>query len=328
MKVAVTGASGRIGNVVVRQLLEKGHEIRVLSRQSPRSLHGLPLEWVQGELLDPGSLQGLMQGCEVVIHLAALISVRGPMGGRVQRTNLEGTRAVLEAAEACGLRRAICFSSIHAFEQHPQAETLDETRPLALQSRMAYDRSKAAALAYSLQFAREHKLEVLALCPTSVIGPFDFAPSMSGRMLIDFYKQKIPMLTGGGFDWCDVRNVAAAAVSALEKGRSGEAYLLGGTYLTVLELSQLVGKITGKPTPGRMRVAPDWLLRLALPLIHLYAWTTGAEPLYTAEALDTLLEGCRDVSSEKAVRELGYAPNPIEKTIADAYSWFEQNEYL
>ena len=326
MKIAVTGASGRIGNVVVRKLVQAGHEVRILQRRESRALEGLQLEKVQGHLLDQGALDRLVEGCAVVIHLAALISVQGGQGGQVHQTNVDGTRYVLGAAVSGGVRRIVHFSSIHAFYQLPAPEVLDETRALAFHSRMAYDRSKAEAMHFAMQTAAKNDLEIVALCPTSVIGPFDFAPSIAGKMFLDLYHRKIPLLVPGGFDWCDVRDVADAAVTALHKGRNGAAYLLSGRYATLLEIAQIVWKVTGKPTPKH--IAPDWLLRFGLPFVHAFSKVSGQSPIYTREALDTLRDGSRYISSEKARSDLDYSARPLEDSIADVYYWFKQNGYL
>lgn len=326
MNIGVTGASGRIGNLLVRRLIESGHTVSILSRRNPDSLAGLPLHRVQGDILDQHTLDHWVQGCEVVYHLAAIISVQGDRSGKVQEINVEGTRRVLEACRRHGVRRVICFSSVHAFNQHPQNEPLDETRPLAFHSKMAYDRSKAESLALAMHFAIEKKPEVVALCPTSVIGPYDFEPSLSGRMLLDFYHRKIPVLVPGGFDWVDVRDVVDAGLAALERGRNGEAYLLSGTYVTVAELARRVGDITGVATPAL--TVPNWLLRASLPAVGLYAAITSRPPLYTGEMLDTLQQGAIQVSSEKARRELGFSSRPLNDTIADAYDWFRANRYI
>ncbi|MCC7507685.1 MAG: NAD-dependent epimerase/dehydratase family protein, partial [Saprospiraceae bacterium] len=203
MQIALTGASGRIGNVVARRLLAAGHRLRVLQRRDKPSLAGLPLEIVSGHLLDRPSLEALAEGCEALIHLAGLISVHGDRGGEVVRINVEGTRQVLEASLARGLRRVIVFSSVQAFSPPPAGRALDESAPLALQSAMAYNRAKAESLLLAQRFAAEHPLEVLTLCPTGVLGPYDYEPSLSGRMLIDFHRGRIPLLTPGGADWVD-----------------------------------------------------------------------------------------------------------------------------
>lgn len=326
MKIALTGASGRLGNVLARHLLEAGHELRVLQRRDSPALAGLPLHRVQGDLFDTAALSELARGCDVLYHLAAVISIRGGMHGRVQQVNVDGTRKVLETSLQAGARRVVYFSSVHAFCQFPLDGPFDETRPLALQSRVAYDRSKAEALDFALRFARETALEVVALCPTGVLGPLDFEPSLSGRMLIDFYRGKIPLLVPGGFDWVDVRDVAQAAEAALQRGRSGEAYLLPGAYVDMPGLARLVGKVTGRPVPRH--VAPDGLLRFGLLFVGAFARLTGSRPLYTGESLDALRYGSKRISGEKARLELGYSARPLAATIADSYEWFNRNGYL
>ncbi len=326
MKIALTGASGRIGNVLVRRLLADGHELRVLSRRESKALAGLPIGQVKGDLSDAAALSELAAGVEVLFHLAAVVSVQGGMQGKVRQANVEGTRKVLEASLQCGVRRVVCFSSVHAFQEGQPEELLDETRPLALHSRTAYSQTKAEALDLAFRFSAEKKLEVLALCPTSVIGPFDYEPSLSGQMLIDFYRQKIPMLVAGGFDWVDVRDVAEAAVAAMDKGHSGEAYLLSSQYATMSEMAQRIGRATGKRTPKYL--APDGLLRLGVPFVVAFARLTGTRPLYTGEALDALRYGSKRVSSEKAKRELGYSPRSLETTLADSFTWFREHHYL
>ncbi|MBV6443037.1 MAG: NAD-dependent epimerase/dehydratase family protein [Haliscomenobacteraceae bacterium CHB4] len=326
MKIAVTGASGRIGNVLARRLLEAGHELRVLARRESRALAGLPVQLVRGDLFDEEALAELTIECEALYHLAAVISIQGGKGGEVRKVNVEGTRKILEISSQQGVRRVVYFSSVHAFSEFPLDVPFDETRPLAFNSRMVYDQTKAEAMDMALRFAAEKNMEVLALCPTGVLGPFDFEPSLSGKMLLDFYRQKIPMLVPGGFDWVDVRDVTDAAANALHKGRSGEAYLLSGNYVPMTGLAELINKITGKPAPKL--VAPDWLLRLGLPFVYGYSKLTGKPPLYTGEALDTLRYGSKLISCEKARRELGYSARPLEDTIAEAYDWFWQNGYL
>lgn len=326
MQIALTGASGRIGNVVARRLLAAGHRLRVLQRRDKPSLAGLPLEIVSGHLLDRPSLEALAEGCEALIHLAGLISVHGDRGGEVVRINVEGTRQVLEASLARGLRRVIVFSSVQAFSPPPAGRALDESAPLALQSAMAYNRAKAESLLLAQRFAAEHPLEVLTLCPTGVLGPYDYEPSLSGRMLIDFHRGRIPLLTPGGADWVDVRDVADAALAALDGGQNGAAYLLGGRYASIGELAATIGRVTGRRVPRL--VAPEWLLRTALPFMGAWARLSGTPARFTREMLDTLREHPKAVSTEKARRELGYSPRPLEDTLADAFEWFKTAGYL
>ncbi len=326
MKIALTGASGRIGNVLVRCLLDHGHEVRVLLRRESQALAGLPVGTVAGDLFDLTALSDLAEGCEVVFHLAAVVSISGGQQGKVRRVNVDGTRNVLEACARHGVRRVVHFSSVHAFQEGRPEDMLDESRPLALYSPTAYNRTKAEAQDLAVRFSAEKNIELIVLCPTSVIGPFDFEPSLSGQMLIDFYHRKIPLLVPGGYDWVDVRDVAEAAVKALHEGRNGEAYLLSGRYASVTEIARLVTMATGIATPKF--TAPDWLLRLGVPFVTGFAGLTGGRPLYTGEALDALRDGSKRVSSAKAQQELGFSVRPLEKTVGDAYEWFKNNGFL
>lgn len=326
MKTAITGASGRIGNLLVRRLLENGHEVRALVHRQSAGLEHLPVEIVRGDILDPSGLDRLTRDCEVIFHLAAVVSVGSAMTERLRRVNIEGTRRVLEAARRQNARRVVYFSTVHAFLEDGPELPFDETRPLALDTRMAYSRTKAEALRMALQFSDENSPEVVALCPTAVIGPDDPEPSLSGQMLIDFYRGNIPLLVPGGFDWVDVRDVAEGALAAMRRGRNGHAYLLGGNYATMSGIAAMIGDITGRPVPRR--IAPYGLLRMAAPLAEAYSRMTGARPRFTRDALITLRRGSRFVSSEKARRELGYRSRPLRDTIADAYQWFAQHNYL
>ncbi len=326
MKIAVTGASGRIGNLLVRRLTEAGHMVRVLVHRETRGLRDLPVETIHGSILNPHDLDRLIQDSEVVFHLAAVVSIRSGMSEKLRRVNIEGARYVLESALLHGVRRVVSFSTVHAFHEGTPDTVFDESRPLALDAEMAYSRTKAEALQMTLQFARDKNLEVLALCPTAVLGPYDYEPSLSGKMLIDFYKQRIPVLAPGGFDWVDVRDVTDAAIAALHKGRSGEAYLLSGHYATVRDMAALCSAATGKSAPGW--VMPYPLLRLGAPFVEGLSLLTNTRPFYTRDAINTLKNGSKFVSSEKARRELGYHSRPLEETIADAYDWFAKQNYL
>ncbi len=300
--------------------------MRALVHRQSRGLENLPLETIQGDILDPSDLDRLAEGCEVLFHLAAVVSVGSGMTDRLQQVNIGGTRSVLEAARRQKVRRVVYFSTVHAFLEDRPDVSFDETRPLALHARMAYSRTKAEALQMALGFSNNNRPEVVALCPTAVLGPDDPEPSLSGQMLIDFYRGNIPMLVPGGFDWVDVRDVAEGALAAMHKGRNGHAYLLGGNYATMSDIAAMIGDITGRPVPKH--IAPYALLRIAAPLAEIFSRITGARPRFTRDAVITLRRGSRFVSSEKARRELGYSSRPLQDTIADAYEWFAQHNYL
>lgn len=326
MKVAITGATGHIGGVIVRELLHRGHTVKVLVRgHDNKSLNGLDVEKVQGDLHDDNALQKLMESCDALIHAAALISIDGDMKGLVHRTNVEGTRHVMGAAKAAGVKRVIHISSIHAYAQHPLDATFDEQRAPAGDNTFAYDRSKRDGQALALSYASAD-MEVLVVNPTSVVGPFDFKPSKLGQAIINMSTGKLPFVFKGGFDFCDGRDVAHAIVNGLTMGRSGEAYLLGGGWYSLSEFGQILTEVsTYKNKPIALPTILGWI---GLPFIYAFARLTKAEPLYTNEALVAVAEGNRHINCAKAKAELQYSARPLRESLHDTYQWFSENGYL
>ena len=321
MKISVTGASGQIGVTLVKELLKQGHTVKVLIYKSKKGLEDLPVEFVSGSVLDSAACDELCAGADVVFHLAAIVSINGDPDGNVWNVNVNGTHNMLDACIKHGVKKLVHFSSIHAFNTNPVNEPLDETRPLASDGAFAYEKSKAAGQKLVLEYVEKYQLDASIINPTAVLGFDDYLPSVKGKMLIDFYNGKIPMLIGGGFNWVDVRDVVKTAIAAMHKGGKGESYLAGGKYLTLAELSEVIGKITNKKMPKM--VAPAWLLRIFLPFISGYGKITKTEPLYTDESLKSVVEGNKNIICKKASDQLGHTVRPIEETIADTYNWFK-----
>jgi dihydroflavonol-4-reductase len=319
MLTVVTGASGHIGGNLVRALLEQGRRLRVTVRQDTRAIDGLQVVRVPADVLDPASLRRAFEGAEVVFHLAAVISITGDPAGTMQQTNIDGVRNVVEACLACGVRRLIHFSSIHALSHRPEAEPIDETRSFADGDAMAYDRTKAGG-EQEVHRAVERGLDAVIVNPTAVIGPYDYKPSPVGQVLLDLYQRNFPALVAGGFDWVDVRDVVAGALAAEERGRTGERYLLSGKWASVADLARVVQEVTGVPAPRF--VSPMWLARIGAPFVVAFNRVLGRRPLYTSSSLRALR--ChRDVTSEKAKSELCYSSRPLRETVEDTIDWFE-----
>ena len=326
MKVAITGATGHIGGVIVRELLHRGHAVKVLVRGNDnKSLNELDVEKVQGDLHDDHALQKLMESCDALIHAAALISIDGDMKGLVYRTNVVGTRQVMEAAKAAGVKRVIHISSVHAYAQHPLDAIFDERRAPAGDNTFAYDRSKRDGQALALSYASA-EMEILVVNPTSVVGPYDFKPSKLGQAIINMSTGKLPFVFKGGFDFCDGRDVAHAIVNALTMGRSGEAYLLGGGWCSLSEFGQILSEVsTYKNKPIALPTTLGWI---GLPFIYALARMTSSEPLYTNEALVAVSEGHRHINCMKAKTELHYTSRPLRESLTDTWAWFRENGYL
>lgn len=316
----VTGASGHVGANLVRVLLERGWAVRAVVRQDRRAVEGLPVEMVAGDVLDPASLERAFHEAEVVFHLAARISILGPEGGQVEGINVGGARHVARACLSCGVRRLVHFSSIHAFSAEPRGEIIDERRRLAGAEAPAYDRTKAAGEREVLAAAGEG-LAVVVVIPTAVVGPWDFKPSAMGQVILDLCRGRRRVLVRGGFNWVDVRDVADGAIAAAERGRSGERYLLGGTWLELSELAAWVAAASG--IPGAGWAAPMWLARLGAPVAEAWSRWCGRRPLFTRESLRAL-RNHRFVSHEKARGELGYQPRPLAVTLRDTVAWFRR----
>ncbi|TSA25236.1 MAG: NAD-dependent epimerase/dehydratase family protein [Bacteroidetes bacterium] len=325
MKIAVTGANGHVGSNLCKTLLDQGFHVKALAHRNTGAIQDLPLELIQGDLLDRDSIRNLLHGADFCFHLAACISIKGDPDGMVWKINAEGTRNMVEIARESNLQRFIHFSSIHAFQQHPREEPLDETRALVTHTGFAYDRSKAEGERAVLQ-AISDGLDALILSPTAIIGPGDPEPSLTGKALLELYHRQIPMLVPGGYNWVDVRDVVNGAINAMTLGRTGEKYLLSGTWHSLWELASLICRVTGSGTP--QRVVPMWLARVGLPFITLYSQFTGGEPLYTSESLQIISEGNHCISNEKARRELNFAPRELEETVRDAFAWFKEKGYI
>ena len=325
MKVAITGATGHLGGLIIRELQSRQHAIKALVRSNDKAFFkNIPIEFVKGELSDTNALRQLMHSCDVVIHTAAIISIDGAMKGLVHATNVEGTRNVMEAAKASGIKRVIHISSIHAYEQTPVDAVLDEYHAKATQASFAYDRSKKAGQDIALSYANH--MDVLVMNPTSIIGPYDFKPSKLGQAILNMVSGKLPFVFKGGFDFCDGRDVASAIANSLTQGTNGESYILSGGWCTLKEFANTLGIASGKKiNPLALHPLLGWI---GLPFVKAQGKITGQEPLYTNEALVAVTDGNRNISNAKAKKELNYSTRPLEHTLRDTHSWFKENGYL
>jgi dihydroflavonol-4-reductase len=324
--VVVTGATGHLGANLVRQLLAAGRRVRVLVYDRTHPLEGLAVERFEGDVLDEGSLRRAFRGAEVVYHLAAFISIVRSEWPRLEAVNVGGTRNVVEACRAEGVRRLVHFSSIHALNQSPMEAPLDESRAPSDTGRApAYDHSKARGEREVLAGVA-CGLDAVILNPTGVLGPFDFEPSRMGRVLRGLQRGTLPALVTGGFDWVDARDVAAAAMAAEDRGRCGERYLLSGTYLPVVDLAALVAEVSGRRAPRA--VIPQWLMRPIAPLAEMWGGIRGTPPLLTRDSMVALRTGHPSIRNDKARAELGFAPRPLRDTIEDTLRWFSDGGRL
>lgn len=324
MKVAITGASGHIGNCLVRELKRAGFMVKALVHDFRNDLDELDVDLVPGNLLDQESLTRLCEGAEVVFHLAARIAIDNRSPGQVYSTNVTGTENIIRAANSSGVKKFIHFSSIDAFRTGDPDRLLDENGSLTEEKKAIYSYSKAESERVVMK-AVNQGLNAVILNPTSVMGPFDSKGSLLGQALIKIYQGKLPFLVAGGYNWVDVRDVVAASIQAIESGRSGERYILPGEFCSLKDLSYKISKISGTRIP---RFVPVTIARMACPVFQLYSAVTNTDPLYTQQSLDLLVSSPVNISFEKAKKELNYSPRPLEETLIDTFAWYKENKYL
>ena len=316
--VAVTGASGHIGNVVCRKLIELGYAVKAFYHSDATSLKDLQLTLVKGDILDPTAVSNLLSGCDYVINCAALISINGDPSGLVFKTNTQGPENILSVAKEHGIKKIIHVSSVHAVHDLPHNTPYDETRPYKTKSDFAYDYSKAQGEQIMLSGAETDGVEVVVVRPSCVIGPFDFKPSKMGGALQGFYKKKFLFLPKGGYDLVDVRDLSASIVAALELGKNKEIYLLSGKYYSFKELGKEIGMVRAQKKT--ILILPNWILTLSLPFVWLAGKITRTAPSLTKEAIVAITEGHPEMNNEKARLILHHKTQPLQETLRDVFN--------
>ncbi len=325
MKIGVTGASGHIGTNLIRVLIKRGYQVKVLDYNDSTGIEGVDVERVKGSLNDLASLDRLCEGVDVMFHLAAYISIGNDAYDIVHKVNVEGTKNLVNACKKAGVRRLIYFSTIHVLNHHPLDQPLDESRPLITETPQAYERTKAIIEKWILtQYSDE--FEIVIINPTAIIGPYDYKPSLMGQMLLKLYKGHLPFLVPGGYNWVDVRDVAEASANAITKGRNGESYILSGEWHSLKGIAEVMEKVTGKKI--RNIVLPYWMAYIGVPFIKIWSAVTKQKPLYTKDSLDIVRQANKNILNNKARKELDYNPRPFSETIRDTIHWFKENNYI
>jgi dihydroflavonol-4-reductase len=327
MKAFVTGATGFVGSHVARALAEQGADLRLLIRSTSRTdnIVDLPAELAMGDLRKPESLKIAMSGCDFVFHVAAdyRFWVRNPE--EMYQANVEGTRAIIRAAHESGVQRVIYCSSVATMGFKQTGEIVNEDTAVSLEEMIGhYKRSKYMAEHVALEAGR-NGANVVVVNPTTPIGEFDIKPTPTGRIVVDFLKKNFPAYVDTGLNLADVKEVARGHVLAMEKARPGERYILGGENLTLKQILDKLGEITGLPSPT-MKVPHGLAMAFAACDQFFTGIVMGKEPRATLEAVKM---GRKKMfaSSEKAERELGYRVVPVENALRRAVSWFQTHGY-
>jgi dihydroflavonol-4-reductase len=327
MLAFVTGATGFLGSHVTRVLAEQGANLRLLVRPSSdlRNVQGLNAETATGDLRDAASLEKAMAGCDTVFHVAAdyRLWVRDPE--QMYQSNVEGTRAILAAASKNGVHSVVCTSSVATMGFTANGHPADEDSPVSLADMIGhYKRSKFMAEQVALEAGRAG-MRVVVVNPTTPVGEQDVKPTPTGRIVVDFMKRKFPAYVETGLNLVDATECARGHVAALEKGKSGERYILGGQNLTLKQILDQLASITGLPSP---KVKLPYIFAFAAGVVDetITGRLLNREPRAT---IDAVRMGRKKMfaSSAKAERELGWKIVPVEGALRRAVEWFRANGY-
>jgi dihydroflavonol-4-reductase len=319
--ILVTGATGHIGNVLVRELVARGESVRVLviPGEEISSIEGLPVEKYTGDVLKIESLAQAFEGVEYVYHLAGIISIMPGPDTIMRQVNVEGTRNVLNAARQARVKRLVYTSSIHALERPPHGVVIDERLRFDPHNPAGeYDRTKAEAT-LEVQQAVKDGLDAVIVCPTGVIGPNDYRRSEMGLLLWSWARQRFNVLVDGIFDFVDVRDIALGHILACERGRCGETYILGGERISLARLWAMVRE--SACCQSQSLILPFSLAFFAAQFTPFYYRLTRQKARFTPYALETVNSNS-EISHEKARRELGYQPRSLLVSVQDTISWW------
>ena len=326
--ILITGAAGFIGSAVARAAVERGYRVRVLVRATSArtNLAGLDAEVFEGDMRDQAAVERALAGMRCLLHVAADYRLWARDPEEIVRNNLDGTGAVMRAALAAGVERVVYTSSVATLRVGPETVASNEDEALAPEEGIgAYKRSKILAERLVERMIAEDKLPAVIVNPSTPIGPRDLRPTPTGRIIVEAASGRMPAYVETGLNVVDVADVAAGHLLALEKGRIGERYILGGENLMLRDLLGEIAALAGRRAPRlRLPVAP------LIPLAHAFeamARRTGREPFLTVDGLH-MSRNRMFFSSAKAGRELGYRPRPHGGALQAALDWFGRAGYL
>ena len=326
MTTLVTGAAGFLGSHVTRQLVARGETVRVLVRASSsnRAISDLPLEYVTGDLRDAGSLDRAMAGVKRVYHVAADYRLWAKRKQDIYDSNVGGTKNLLVAAKRAGVEQLIYTSTVATIAVD-RPELPNEFTDAKLEEMVGhYKRSKWMAEREALQAAKEG-LPVIVAMPTTPVGPWDWKPTPTGKIILDFLNGKMPGYVETGLNFVGVEECAAGHLLAAEKGKAGERYLLGAENLTLKGLLDLLAQITGLRAPG-MKIPHGVALGVAY-LDTAFSRLVGKEPQIPVEGVK-IARHKMFVDASRARRELGFQPGPVAAALERAVRWYQVNGYV
>ena len=327
MKTLITGANGFVGSAVLRHLLADGHDVRALVRagSNRQNLANLPIEIVEGDLTDSQSLNKAVVGCKFLFHVAADYRIWIPNPEVMYRTNVDGTRNLMQHACDAGIEKIIYTSSVATLGINSDKTPANEETSVSLKDMIGhYKRSKYLAEEEVHKLVKMQNLPVIIVNPSTPIGPRDIKPTPTGRIIVDCLSGRIPVYVDTGLNIAHVDDVARGHLLALEKGEIGERYILGGENLSLKNILELIC-LFGKRKPPKISIPHNLILPIA-KLIEVWAQLTNVEPLTTVDGI-RLAKKHMFFSSAKAKQKLGYDSRPAKQAIEDAINWFIEHHY-
>lgn len=319
-RILVTGANGHLGANVVRSLLRREHEVVPFVRRTSdlRGLAGLGLSYQYGDLMDVASLKAAMAGCEVVIHAAAVYKMVAPNPDDIIQPTLVGTQNVFTAALTMGVRRIVYTSTTFAVGASPDPHTLRTANQWNDEQHIPYTIAKVQAERLAWQLAHEAGIEMIALCPNGILGPYDYAVTPTTAVLRNLINGT-GITTPGGVSFVDVRDVAEIHAQAVDDGEVGQRYLITGENLTMKALGETITQLTGiKPRHLPLGRGAMWVMAA---IMELGAKLSGSEPMLTRDMARELIERYHFYDCETTRRTFGFTPRPTEAMMADAIRW-------
>ncbi|MCG1054572.1 NAD-dependent epimerase/dehydratase family protein [Mycetohabitans sp. B5] len=328
IRVLVTGASGFVGSALARAALARGYRVRALVRaSSPRgNLRGLNIELVEGDMRDAASVERALDQVDVLFHVAADYRLWARDSNEIMRANADGTRCVMQAALRQRVERVVYTSSVATLRVNGATGPVDETAPADEASTIGvYKRSKVAAERIVEQMVAQQGLPAVIVNPSTPIGPRDIKPTPTGRIIVEAATGKIPAFVDTGLNLVHVDDVAQGHLLAMDHGRIGERYILGGDDVLLREMLAAIARMVGRKPPSIE--LPRWPLYPLALAAQGVAQLTGREPFVTVDAL-RMSRYHMFFSSAKAQRELGYRARAYTDGLRDALDWFRANGYL
>jgi len=318
--VIVTGGSGHIGNVLVRALLSQGYKVGVIDRDPrDKALEGLPIEYHQGDIRNLNFLTKIFKKVKYVCHLAGIISIAKGNEQLLYDVNVDGTKTVIEACKKAKVQRLLYTSSIHALYEPPKGIPITEKLAKVEGTNGEYGKTKILATEEVLKASKEG-LDTVVVYPSGIAGPYDFRNSEFGSLIKDARTYSKVFYIEGGYNFVDVRDVANGIILALEKGKTGEGYLLAGQDISIYELFKALAEITD--TPGPKIKAPTWIIKFLAPIAEFFYKILKMKPVFTKYAIE-VLHSNHQTDSSKAEKELGFKARDIYQTIKDTLDWYE-----